>query len=393
MRTKSGGTVRGAAGALSVAAGLLCGGASALLGLCGPFTDVAADAFCPFVLEIFTLGITTGTTPTTYDPSGNVTRLQMAAFLSRTVDSALRRSSPRTIVDRLWTPRGALAGATTVGMNPVFPACDGADVWVPNFNSSTVSRVRGSDSRLLETWTGATGASGAVVAMDGVFVCGFSNPGALFRIRPNQSPGAVTAVATNLGSGSSGLVFDGGRFWTANYNVGSISIVVPGPSLPWTVTTVTTGFSNPIAALYDGANVWVADQTVGKLQRLDAAGAILQTVTIGAFVGIPVFDGVNIWAPTLGGASIQVVRAPSGAVLATLTTDGWPLAAAFDGQRVLVAATGTNQSPPHSVSLWNAADLTPLGTILLDSLRPNVACSDGLNFWVTFRDDPLLLKF
>jgi len=43
--------------------------------------------FCPFVLEIFYLGITTGTTPTTYDPSSTVTRLQMAAFLSRTVSN------------------------------------------------------------------------------------------------------------------------------------------------------------------------------------------------------------------------------------------------------------------------------------------------------------------
>ncbi|HKA35605.1 MAG TPA: S-layer homology domain-containing protein [Thermoanaerobaculia bacterium] len=69
---------------------MLLGVSSALLGACGPFTDVAADVFCPFVLEIFYLGITTGTTATTYDPSSNVSRLQMAAFLSRTVDGVLR---------------------------------------------------------------------------------------------------------------------------------------------------------------------------------------------------------------------------------------------------------------------------------------------------------------
>ena len=64
---------------------LLGGAAGGVLGTCGPFTDAAADAFCPFVLEIFYLGITTGTTATTYDPGANVSRLQMAAFLSRTV--------------------------------------------------------------------------------------------------------------------------------------------------------------------------------------------------------------------------------------------------------------------------------------------------------------------
>src|SRR6059036_1119737 len=86
---------------LSIAVVALLGGAtSALLGVCGPFTDVSDATFCPFVLEIFYLGITTGTTPTTYDPSSPVTRLQMAAFLSRTVDRVLLRGSRRAALDQ-----------------------------------------------------------------------------------------------------------------------------------------------------------------------------------------------------------------------------------------------------------------------------------------------------
>jgi len=81
-------------------AALLGGAARSLLGSCGPFTDVAADAFCPFVLEIFYMGITTGTTPTTYDPAGVVTRLQMAAFLSRTVDGTVKRANRRAALNR-----------------------------------------------------------------------------------------------------------------------------------------------------------------------------------------------------------------------------------------------------------------------------------------------------
>ncbi len=73
--------------AMARLAALVLGASSIALGVCGPFTDVAADGFCPFVLELFTLGITTGTTPTTYDPVSSVSRLQMAAFLSRSVDA------------------------------------------------------------------------------------------------------------------------------------------------------------------------------------------------------------------------------------------------------------------------------------------------------------------
>src|SRR6476646_4777639 len=101
---------------------LLCGAAGEVLGLCGPFTDVTDATFCPFVLEIFTLGITTGTTPTTYDPASPVTRLQMAAFLSRSVDGVLRRVRRRAALDQFWTTQNAtVLGLTTVGGFPQYP--------------------------------------------------------------------------------------------------------------------------------------------------------------------------------------------------------------------------------------------------------------------------------
>src|SRR5580765_7468051 len=144
-------------GMIAVLASLLGGAGTVLLGACGAFTDVAGDAFCPFGLEIFTIGITTGTTATTYDPTSNVSRLQMAAFLSRTVDGALRRGSRRAALDQFWTTQNAtVLGLTTVGSDPTFVKSDGADLWVANGFGSSVSRVRASDGKLLETWTGAT---------------------------------------------------------------------------------------------------------------------------------------------------------------------------------------------------------------------------------------------
>ena len=371
-----------------VAAALL-GAASALLGVCGPFTDVAADSFCPFVLEIFTLGITTGTTATTYDPAGNVTRLQMAAFLSRTVDGVLRRGGPRAPLERFWTPPDASAlGATTVGNSPQMVRSDGADLWVANLGG-TVSRVRGSDGRLLETWTGAAGAFAVLVAINRVFVSGITSPGTLYRIDPGQPAGAVTTVASNLGGSTRSIAFDGGRVWSAN-SEGSVSIATPG-SIPWTVTTVTAGFTNPYGALYDGANVWVSDVNAAVIFKLDASGAILQTVTVGFSPRFPIFDGANIWVPNAGDNSISVIRASSGAVLGTLTGNGLnqPNVASFDGQRVLVPNPAGD-----SVSLWKAADFSPLGSVPTGAgTFPFGACSDGESFWVTLGTSGLLARF
>ncbi len=381
---------RVAAACALLAAALVSAGGGALFGMCGPFADVAADSFCPFVLEIFALGITSGTTPTTYAPGDPVTRLQMAAFLSRTVDGVLKRSSRRSVSEQFWTPQSAGAvSSITIGTDAGLIACDGADVWVSSPFDGAVARVRASDGRLLETWTGAGIAGAVLAAMDGVFITGVLSPGQLYRIRASQAPGAVTTVSSSLGSYPAGIAFDGGRIWTTNQGPpGSVSIVLPGTFLPWTATTVTAGFSTPFGILYDGSSVWVEDD--GVLLRLNASGAILQTVTVGPGSGFPAFDGMNIWVPNYAGASVSVVRASSGAVLATLTGSGRPSGAAFDGQRVLV----TNDTA-DSVSLWRAADLTPLGTSSVGTSlqRPWGVCSDGQNFWVAMRFTGKLTRF
>ncbi|HKF42341.1 MAG TPA: hypothetical protein VKG01_04520, partial [Thermoanaerobaculia bacterium] len=164
--------------------------------------------------------------------------------------------------------------------------------------------------------------------------------------------------------------------------------------MPWTVTMVTTGFTAPFAVLYDGVNIWVTNQGVltSRLLRLDTTGAILQTVTVGRAPSFPVFDGANIWVPNFTDSSVSVVRASSGAVLQTLTGNSLsgPLAAAFDGQRVLI----TNNTGGNGASLFKAADLTPAGAFSTGDLNePFGACSDGVNFWISLSSLNQLARF
>jgi DNA-binding beta-propeller fold protein YncE len=376
-----------------VAAGLAiaAGASSVLLGNCGPFTDAAADAFCPFVLEIFYIGITTGTTATTFDPGANVTRLQMAAFLSRTVDGALKRGSRRAALDQFWTPTTTNAiSVVTIGTDPKGIRSDGADLWAAGNTAGTVTRVRASDGKVLETWTGASGAWGVLAATGKVFVTGAASPGRLYRIDPAQAAGSVTTVASNLGSAPFGIAFDGARIWTANNGGASVSIATPGATIPWTVTTAASGFTTPWGLEYDGANVWVADTGASRVFKLDANGAILQTVTTGLGPRYLVFDGSNLWAPNTGDDTISVLRVSSGVVLQTLTGNGLsqPQGPAFDGQRILVANSGNN-----SVSLWKAADMTPLGNFPTGPAAPIYSASDGIHFWVSLGNNVVIARF
>ncbi|HEV8118888.1 MAG TPA: hypothetical protein VGQ32_10205, partial [Thermoanaerobaculia bacterium] len=197
-------------------------------------------------------------------------------------------------------------------------------------------------------------------------------------------------VASSLPVQALGITFDGGRIWTANLSApASVSIVTPQSSLPWTVTTVTAGFTGPESVVFDGSNVWAVDTFGSSLKKLNGQGAILQTVTVGVAPHEAIYDGANFWVANAN--SIAVVRGSTGTVLATLTGNGLnaPLSAAFDGTRFLA----TNSSG-DSISLWKAADLTPLGSFPMPpSSAPAGACSDGLDFWIVLQSANKLARF
>jgi hypothetical protein len=350
-----------------------CGGETVTL----PFTDVMASAFFCQIAEAYFSGLTNGTTATTYSPEVTVTREQMAAFITRTLDQSLRRGSQRAAMKRFYIGTTPGYSQTIVGDNPSFCECDGADVWVANASSGTVSRLRASDGDLLQTWTGATQAFGVVTVNDKIYVTGKTTPGSVYRINAQGTPGAVTVLSNTVGNAPEGIAYDGSNLWTANTS-GSVSrVAISGGS----TTTFTTGFVNVRGILFDGTNIWVTDND-NTLKKLDANGAILQTVNVGLGPRYPVYDGINIWVPNEGDDTITVVRASTGQVLATISTPPTltgPVSAAFDGEKVLVTANS------GFVAFYKATDLSLITTrnIAIAGTPGFGTCSDGTKFFVT----------
>src|SRR5436853_5127525 len=107
-----------------------CAGASVSL----PFSDVAGNTFFCQIAEAYFSGLTFGTTATTFSPSMNVTRDQMAAFITRTMDQSLRRGARRAALNQWWTTKPhydiGLGSTTLAGATPVLVASDGFDLWV-----------------------------------------------------------------------------------------------------------------------------------------------------------------------------------------------------------------------------------------------------------------------
>lgn len=355
-----------------------------------PFTDLSSTSFCAQIAEAYYTGLSNGTSATTYSPSQNVPREQMAAFVTRTLDQALLRGNRRAALDQWWThtPRYDAYGSpglTTVGLSPEFLKSDGADVWVANPSDDSVSRVRASDGKRLDDWTGASWAYGVLVAMGRVFVTGYLTPGRLYMIDPSVAAGAVTTVASNLGDHPYSIAFDGSRIWTANFS-GSVSIVTPGATLPWSVTAKPLASTALQGIVFDGANMWVTDVNGGTLLKLDSDGNVVKTVTVGSGPAFPAFDGHNIWVPNRDSNSVTVVRSADGTILKTFSSANGnanglskPTQAAFDGQRILV----TNYD--GGLSLFKATDLGIIGNLPTTGVDNQFGvCSDGVNFWVGF---------
>src|SRR5271166_1312060 len=96
--------------------------------------------------------------------------------------------------------------------SPSCVAFDGANIWVANSGSNTVSKLRPSDGAILGTYT--------------------------------------------VGTSPQGLAFDGANIWVAN--VSSADVTKLRASNGTTVGTYPVG-SNPQFLTFDGANIWVAN--------------------------------------------------------------------------------------------------------------------------------------
>ena len=379
---------------------LLAGGATTIVqDQCGPFTDVT-PGFCPYVLELYYLGITAGTSATTFSPEDPLTRGQAAVFIAKGLNQSLARSSRRAALGQWWTTTPHYDGGlgVTAIPAPMSVVADGADLWVTT-GTNSIYRVRASDGAVLGIWSAPGTLSAVLVAMGRVFVVGFDNSfvGFFAMLDPSQPPGAVTVIY-NGGVAPGALAFDGTHIWVSDGGIpataaGDLVMVTPTSSLPWDTTTIQPpcgGCIRPSVGdvFFDGSYVWAIVNRA--LSKFDTNGNFLFSEDFSpqspAFIA---FDGANLWV-SLGNTEVKIVRPSTGDVIATLSGNGLQHAGgmAFDGERMLI----TNS--PDGVSLFRAADFAPLGSFSTGAgSAPSGICSDGINFWLALFGTGQLARF
>jgi hypothetical protein len=359
---------------------------------CGPFADVlASDPFCPFILEAFDNGITSGTSTTTFSPGNTVTRNQMVVFFDKGVDLTLHRGTVRTAMGKTWFPSstsGAVVTDAGGAINDI--VTDGINLWIARADSK-ILKVSAADRRLLETWTIPAGSPRKLGYFVGL-VWIADNLGNLYYFNPSNPAGsAILALGPSAGvavGNYPALAFDGTNIWWGNAAGATILTF----SLGSTQVNGITAPSNVDGLVFDGTNMWLllASSVLAKATLPTAAvplPAILEALTLPGAVNPckMLYDGSNIWFASGVASTLYVVHPtttspsvlPSSIILNAPVSNvvSFPYAIAFDGENVMIG--GLNNG---AVALYKATTQTLLGAFATGASSVLGIASEGRTF-------------
>lgn len=362
---------------------------------CGPFTDVpGADLFCPFILQSFNLGITNGTSATTFSPDSPVPRSQMVTFFDRAVDLTLHRGQ-RTAIGRTWAAT-ATAGGISADMGGAINdvVSDGTFLWLAR-SDSAILKVSTADRRVLETWHITAGAIPTRLGIYAGLVWIADQQGNLYFFDPSQTPTTKSLWVVGASGGYPAMAFDGTNVWLGGSSGNKYFKYQVGGANNFFFTAA----ANVDSLAFDGTFMWMLLSN-GHLQRLNTtaqgvAPTVAEDITLPGVVGDcrMIWDGNFLWIPEGPSGRVLAIRPaqgsfPSLVALNQSVVSNFPYGAAFDGENVMVG--GVNDGTVH---LFKASSLTFLRSFPSGAGGVRGIASDGLTFNIGDASGAKLFQF
>jgi hypothetical protein len=276
--------------------------------------------------------------------------------------------NPLQIAILRWYPALGTGQTIAVGNVPIALAFDGANIWVANYNDSTVQKI--------PVTTGVLGSPIAVgsgprsLAFDGANIwVAITGGGTVQRIPVATGvPGSPIPV----GSIPIALAFDGANIWVSNYNDSTVQRIPVATGVPGTPIAVGAG---PAALAFDGANIWVANSG-GTVQKIPVATGVPGTpIAVGSAPAALAFDGANIWVANSGG-TVQKIPVATGVPGTPIAVGPGPDALAFDGANIWVS--NYNDSTVQRIPVATGVPGSPVAV----GAGPIALAFDGANIWV-----------
>ena len=181
---------------------------------------------------------------------------------------------------------------------------DGANIWVANYDSDSVLKLRASDGARRQEVVVGDGPVG--IAFDGTYIwVANNNDNTVTKLR--ASDGAPRGTF-NVGDGPGEIFFDGSKIWVANHYGGENTVGIlraaDGSLLTKLTHTRVDGFAS------DGTQMWFTNgepNTENVSIRRHSDGALLQTLSVDPGARGILFDGTSIWVAAFHGDSVSKV--------------------------------------------------------------------------------------
>jgi DNA-binding beta-propeller fold protein YncE len=239
-----------------------------------------------------------------------------------------------------WYSSNSSFSAITVGSLPRALTFDGANIWVANNGSNTITRYLATTGAAVGSAV-TVGSQPIAIAFDGTNIW-VANYGSNTIARYNAATGTIVGVAITVGSLPQALAFDGTNIWVANY--GSNTIARYNAATGTIVASAIASGSQPIALAFDGTNIWVANNVSNTIARYNTATGtkVGGDITVGTNPIALAFDGANMWVANYGSNTVMQFNAATGTkVGGDITVGTNPIALAFDGANMWVANYGS----------------------------------------------------
>jgi YVTN family beta-propeller protein len=241
------------------------------------------------------------------------------------------------------TTTGALLASAPVGVSPIEMAYDGVDIWVTNYDSSSISIV-------------------------------------------DANANLIKTIFLPAGAHPEGIFFDGKYMWIANNGVGENSVSKFEVASKTLLATYPVGLT-PDSVAYDGTDIWVTNSLSDNVMKLDReTGEVLRTYPTGEYPLSIIFDGSSMWIgngdtanselPPLTTASVTRLRAAGGVNLGAFAAGNGVRGLAYDGTLIW-----TCNSIDNTFTRIRTSDGAPMGTYPTGK-APRAMAFDGVHMWI-----------
>ena len=276
----------------------------------------------------------TGTGVTAYSQHGAGIRTRSDEGHALVTDgpSLIQGPTPQQIALLKWYPAIETPTSFTVGLAPSSIAFDGANMWVTNAGSRSVSVLRASDGAHVMTPSVGMGPVG--IAYDGMNMWVVNRwSGSVSVLRASDGAHVMTPTT---GGVPIGIAFDGTNMWITDIDDDSVQVLRANDGAH--VMTIPVD-PNPVGVAFDGANMWVSSEDFeGKVTVLQTSdGARMAVIPVGNSPWGIAFDGANVWVANKNDGTVSILRASDFSLVKVVPVGTWPSAIAFDGANTWVA--------------------------------------------------------